>query len=76
VFLVADVELLVGGEVNRVNFTELEGETTLTVDPQNTLFFNPSCCQWLWLETLSLAQVASDIIILESLSIQDFQTLH
>jgi len=74
--LVADVELIIHREVDRVNVTEPQRRgAILRENAESGLFFNPSGCQGLGLKVVRSAQIAGDIIVLESLTVNDLYTL-
>lgn len=47
----------------------------LRENAESRLFLNPSGCQGLGLKVVGSAQIACDIIVLESLSVKDLDTL-
>jgi hypothetical protein len=59
-----------------VNVTEPQRRgAILRENAESGLFFNPSGCQGLGLKVVRSAQIAGDIIILESLTVNDLHTL-
>ena len=74
--LVADVELIIHREVDRVNITEPQRRgAILRENAESGLFLNPSGRQGLGLKVVRSAQIAGDVIVLESLTVKDLHTL-
>jgi hypothetical protein len=74
--LVADVELIIHREVDRVNVTEPQRRgAILRENAESGLFLNPSGGQGFGLKVVRSAQIAGDVIVLESLTVKDLHTL-